>query len=168
MEQPARSRRPWTDSCGVLPRRLPRPPSVSKQPRRRPPGRFVGKSGDSCVSSPSRIASRHSYSRASRLLTKVSFFKDIKKSLSPERQGPAGRGLHGKTITLSVPSSDACSATVDLSFRVGHDGPIENVILDYRLEILPIYIEFDSHDQLLIPIDNPTTRRSPRGSMTNW
>ena len=27
--------------------------------------------------------------------------------------------------------------------------------MDYRLEILPIFIKFDSHDQLVIPIDNP-------------
>jgi YHS domain-containing protein len=39
---------------------------------------------------------------------------------------------------------------------LGHDGPIENAIIDYRLEILPIFIKFDSHDQLVIPIDDPS------------
>jgi YHS domain-containing protein len=55
-----------------------------------------------------------------------------------------------------VPWSDACSGKVELSFRVGHDGSIENAIIDYHLEILAVFIKFDSYDQLVIPIDNPS------------
>jgi len=88
--------------------------------------------------------------------TKVNVFKDIKQNVSLELRGPEGRGFHGRTTTLSVPSSDACAGKVELSFRLGHDGPIENAVMDYRLEILPIFIKFDSHDQLVIPIDNPS------------
>ena len=88
--------------------------------------------------------------------TKVNVFKDIEPNVSLELRGPEGRGFHGRTTTLSVPSSDACSGKVELSFHLGHDGPIENAIIDYRLEILPIFIKFDSHDQLVIPIDNPS------------
>ena len=87
--------------------------------------------------------------------TKVNVFKDIEHNVSLELRGPEARGFHGRTTTLSVPSSDACSGKVELSFHLGHDGPIENAIMDYRLEILPIFIKFDSHDQLVIPIDNP-------------
>ncbi len=89
-------------------------------------------------------------------LTEVNVFKDAKRSLGLERQGPEGRGLHEETITLSVPYSEECPAKVVLSFRVGHDGPIENAIINYELEILPIYIEFESHAKLLVPIDNPS------------
>ena len=39
------------------------------------------------------------------------------------------------------------------SFRVGHDGAVNNAVIDYRVELLPIFIKFDSHDQLIIPID---------------
>ena len=88
--------------------------------------------------------------------TEVNVFKDIRQSVSLETRGLQGRGFHGRTITLSVPSSDACSAKVELAFRLGHDGPIDNALLDYRLEIVPIFIKFDSHDQLVIPIDNPS------------
>ena len=87
--------------------------------------------------------------------TKLNVFKDIMQNVSLELRGPEGRGFHGRTTTLSVPASDACSGKVELSFRLGHDGPIENAILDYHLEILPIFIKFESHDQLVIPIDNP-------------
>ena len=95
--------------------------------------------------------------------TKLNVFKDIKQNVSLELRGPEDRGFHGRTTTLSVPSSDACSGKVELSFRLGHDGPIENAIMDYHLEILPIFIKFDSHDQLAIPIDNPN-----EGSIAAW
>ena len=88
--------------------------------------------------------------------TKVNVFKDLTQNVRLELRGPEERGFHGRTTTLSVPSSDACSGKVELSFHLGHDGPIENAIIDYRLEILPIFIEFESHDQLVIPIDNPS------------
>lgn len=88
--------------------------------------------------------------------TEVNVFKDIKQNVTLELRGPEERGFHGRTTLLSVPSSDACSGKVELSFRLGHDGPIENAIMDYRLEILPIFIKFESHDQLVIPIDNPS------------
>ncbi|MBN2024359.1 MAG: hypothetical protein JW809_16370 [Pirellulales bacterium] len=85
--------------------------------------------------------------------TKVNVFKDVAKNVSLELRGPDGQGFHGRTTTLSVPPSDACPAKVELSFRLGHDGPIENAVMDYHLDILPIFIKFDSHDQLVIPID---------------
>ena len=88
--------------------------------------------------------------------TEVNVFKDIQQSVSLGLRGPEARGFHERTTTLAVPSSDACSGKVELSFRVGHDGSIENAIIDYHLEILPIFIKFDSHDQLVIPIDNPS------------
>jgi hypothetical protein len=88
-------------------------------------------------------------------LTKVDVFKDIKQIVSLEGQGLDVRGFHGRTTTLSIPFSDACPAKVQLSFRLGHDGPVENAIMDYRLEILPIFFKFDSHDQLTIPISHP-------------
>ena len=88
--------------------------------------------------------------------TKVNVLIDIRLNVSLELRGPEERGFPGRTTTLGVPSSDACSGKVELSFHLGHDGPIKNAIMDYRLEILPIFIKFDSHDQLVIPIDNPS------------
>ncbi|MBN1912256.1 MAG: hypothetical protein JW818_21225 [Pirellulales bacterium] len=86
---------------------------------------------------------------------KLNVFKDIVQSVSLELRGPEERGFHGRTTTLLVPFSDACPAKVELSFRLGHDGSIENALMDYHLEILPIFIKYDSHDQLVIPIDHP-------------
>ena len=85
----------------------------------------------------------------------LNVFKDVTQCVRLERRSGVGRGFHGRTTMLSVPASDVCSGKVDLSFRLGHDGSIKNAILDYRLEILPIFIKFESHDQLFIPIDKP-------------
>lgn len=88
-------------------------------------------------------------------LAKIYVFKDIKKSVSLEQQGPEGLGLHEETTTLAVPYSEDCPAKVVLSFRVSHDRAIEHAVIEYALEILPIYIKFDGHVQLLVPLDNP-------------
>lgn len=87
--------------------------------------------------------------------TTVDIFKEITQRVSQEGQGLDVRGFHGRTTTLLIPFSDACPAKVELSFHVDHDGSVENAILDYRLEILPIFIKFNSHDQLIIPIADP-------------
>ena len=78
-------------------------------------------------------------------LAAVNEFKDIKKSTSLERQGPEGLGLHEETTTLAIPYSEESPAKVVLSFRVTHDVAIENAVIEYGLEILPVYIKFDSH-----------------------
>ena len=98
----------------------------------------------------------------------VDVFKDIKQSVSLECQGADGRGFHGRMTKLVVPYSDGCPATVDLSFHLGHDGPVENAFLDYKLDIVPIFIKFDSYDQLVIPIANPNEGAIGRGSTTSW
>jgi len=90
------------------------------------------------------------------IFKKLNVFKTLKQSVSLELLGPEERGFHGKKITISIPTSDACSGKVELSFRLGHDGLIENALFDYHLEILPIFIKFESHDQLVIPIDDPS------------
>ena len=51
--------------------------------------------------------------------TGVNVFKHIAQNVSLELRGPEERGFHGRTTTLSVPSSDACSGKVELSFRPG-------------------------------------------------
>jgi YHS domain-containing protein len=87
--------------------------------------------------------------------TKLDVFKDIRQDVSREHWDASGRGFQGRTITLAVPFSDGCPAKVELAFRLGHDGPVENAFLDYRLDIVPIFIKFKSHDQLVIPMVNP-------------
>jgi YHS domain-containing protein len=89
-------------------------------------------------------------------LTNVNVFKDITQSVSLELRGPEGRGFHGRTTKLTVPYSDKRPTPMEFSFRVGHDGLLENAVIDYRLQILPVFIKFDSNDQLITPIERPS------------
>jgi hypothetical protein len=42
---------------------------------------------------------------------------------------------------------------MEFSFRVDHDEPVKNAVIDYRLKILPIFIKFNDKSQLLVPFD---------------
>jgi len=43
-------------------------------------------------------------------------------------------------------------ASTNLSFAVSSDAEVKNAIVTYELEILPIYFQFQGHDQLVMPI----------------
>lgn len=88
----------------------------------------------------------------------VDVFKDITQIANVEGQNLDERA-HSRTTKLFIPLSDACPAKVQLTFRLGHDGSVDNAILDYQLEILPIFFKFDSHDQFIVPISNPQEER---------
>ncbi len=45
-------------------------------------------------------------------------------------------------------------ARIDLRFSVVTDDDARNVIFLYDLDILPIYMKFDSHDELRFPLEN--------------
>lgn len=49
--------------------------------------------------------------------------------------------------------SDWFPATTKLDIFVTADGHIESLIIGYRLEILPVFFQFDGHDQRGLPLD---------------
>lgn len=49
--------------------------------------------------------------------------------------------------------TDRFPATTKLDIFVTADGHIESLILGYRLEILPVFFQFDGHDQRAFPLD---------------
>lgn len=85
--------------------------------------------------------------------TTVDVFRDVEHDTSLELRGPESHAFHGRTTTATVPRSDDCATPMEFDFCVGHDGPIEKVIMDYRIRILPIFIKFNSHHQSVIPLD---------------
>lgn len=66
--------------------------------------------------------------------------------------GPSGKEAGGGFVTFKFPHSKECPATITLRFDVRHDSTIENLIVEYNLEILPIFIAFDKHDELVVPL----------------
>jgi hypothetical protein len=67
--------------------------------------------------------------------------------------GPAGRGHHGVSVTFSLSRSDRCPATIKLRFGLEAGGAVDSLILFYELGILPVFIEFERHDQITLPLD---------------
>jgi len=50
-------------------------------------------------------------------------------------------------------------ASVKLTISVAHDAEIENLLLVYDLEILPIFFQFEGHDQTAFSLDDPNQQQ---------
>jgi YHS domain-containing protein len=59
--------------------------------------------------------------------------------------------FYARSVTLEVKSELA--GVIRLSFRLGHDRDVTQVMLDYDLEIIPIFFRFNSHDHLDFPLE---------------
>jgi hypothetical protein len=68
----------------------------------------------------------------------------------------AGADRNGSTTTVAFPTSAARQKRMEFSFAVFHDSDVDNAVVEYRLQILPVFVQFVSHDQLAISIDGPT------------
>jgi YHS domain-containing protein len=67
--------------------------------------------------------------------------------------GPAGRVFHGMFVTFSLPRTERCPANMNLRFGLEAGSAVDSLILFYDLEIVPIFIEFERHDQIVLPLD---------------
>ena len=67
-----------------------------------------------------------------------------------------GAESNASTITVTFPVSAERTQQVEFSFDVFHDCQVDNAVVEYRLQILPVFVKFVSHDQLAIPIGGPT------------
>jgi YHS domain-containing protein len=58
---------------------------------------------------------------------------------------------YGRSVTLDVKSELA--GVIKLSFRLGHDPDVTQIMLDYQLEIIPVFFRFTSHEHLDVPLE---------------
>ncbi|MFN3153215.1 hypothetical protein [Bremerella sp.] len=58
-----------------------------------------------------------------------------------------------RTVTLTVPNSERCHAKVVLEFNIDADQDFDNLILEFHLEVIPVYVKFKAHDRLTISAD---------------
>jgi YHS domain-containing protein len=82
-----------------------------------------------------------------------SFFKGARKSISRLDLGPGGNEYRGTFVTYDFPHTEECPAHITLRFSLTHDEPIEQLILGYNLEMVPIFLQFKAHDDLALPVD---------------
>lgn len=81
------------------------------------------------------------------------FFQGIDEKIDILRLGAGGSEVHGAFVTFSFPHTAECPASITLKFSLGHDSEISQLVLDYDLAIVPVYLHFDKHDSLRVPLD---------------
>ena len=91
-----------------------------------------------------------------RVLVSQSRFNDAQFTYSDGVGCTAGEKCNPSTTTVTFPTSAARQKRMEFSFDVFHDSDVENAIVEYRLQILPVFVKFVSRDQLAISIDGPT------------
>ncbi|MFO0892629.1 MAG: hypothetical protein U0790_26235 [Isosphaeraceae bacterium] len=74
--------------------------------------------------------------------------------------GPAGRGYHGGFVTFSIPRGERCPANIQLRFGLEAGVDVDSLLLFYDLDILPVFIEFERHDQIALPLDPSSVERA--------
>jgi YHS domain-containing protein len=78
---------------------------------------------------------------------------DVKSVVTQTDVGPAGRVFHGMLVTFSIKRSERCPANIQLRFGLNAGATVDNLILSYDLEIIPVFVEFERHDQIALPLD---------------
>lgn len=66
---------------------------------------------------------------------------------------------HGREILLNFQKTPTALATIRLRLRMTHDEEIRHLVLEYDLEILPVYIEFERTSRLEIPLEEATDQK---------
>jgi YHS domain-containing protein len=74
--------------------------------------------------------------------------------------GPAGRVFHGGFVTFSIPRGERCPAEIKLRFGLEAGVAVDSLILFKDLEITPVFIEFERHDQISLPLDPSIVERA--------
>jgi len=81
------------------------------------------------------------------------FFQGVHEQIDILHLGTGGREVHGAFVTFSFPHTKDCPASITLKFTLGHDADIHNIVLEYDLALVPVYLQFEKHDTLTIPLD---------------
>lgn len=55
--------------------------------------------------------------------------------------------------------TDRFPATTTLELSVSHDAQVEHLLVDYDLEILPVFFQFQRHDEITFPLDGVDEER---------
>ena len=59
--------------------------------------------------------------------------------------------LYSRSVTLDVKTELA--GAVRVAFRLTHDADVRHILLDYDLEIIPVYFRFNPHARLELPLE---------------
>jgi YHS domain-containing protein len=60
--------------------------------------------------------------------------------------------MYSRSATLDVKTELA--SVVRLGFRLTHDSDVAHILLDYNLDIVPVFFRFNPHAQLVMPLES--------------
>ena len=60
--------------------------------------------------------------------------------------------MYSRSVTLDVKTELA--SVVKAGFRLSHDSDVRHIILDYNLEIIPVFFRFNSHAHMDMPLES--------------
>jgi YHS domain-containing protein len=60
--------------------------------------------------------------------------------------------MYSRAATLNVKTELA--SVVRLGFRLTHDSDVAHILLDYNLDIVPVFFRFNPHAQLVMPLES--------------
>jgi YHS domain-containing protein len=89
--------------------------------------------------------------------------KGAHKSVTRLDIGSGEKQDQGTVVAFQFPHTEECPAYLALRFELSHDESIENLLLTYDLEMMPIFIQFKKHDELASPVD-----RLDEPAITDW
>jgi YHS domain-containing protein len=92
-----------------------------------------------------------------RLLPRVEDFSRAfpmaRRSINTLEHAPGEGGLAGAFLTFEFPETDECPASITLKLSLVHDTTIDHLVLAYDLEMVPVFIPFKAHEELIQPLD---------------
>jgi YHS domain-containing protein len=78
---------------------------------------------------------------------------DVTPAVTQRDFGAAGRAFHGVFVTFTIPRGERCPANIKLRFGLEAGVDVDHLILFYDLDIVPVFVKFERHDQISLPLD---------------
>lgn len=77
----------------------------------------------------------------------------------PGLEGTPSITRHGREVLLNFMKTPTALATIKLRLRMTHDAEIRNLVLEYELEILPVYMDYERTAKLELPLAEVTDEK---------
>jgi len=75
----------------------------------------------------------------------------------PGLQHDLKKDIDGAMLTLSFPRTPERAALIELILSISHDDSFKQVMFEYELRIIPVFIEFEKFSKLMLPLDGLKT-----------
>jgi hypothetical protein len=84
-------------------------------------------------------------------LTTENVLRELTRTEKYYRAGLPDGLFSGMAITYSMPHSSECPAKVEQTFDIQYDGLGENAVVNYSLQIIPVFFKFENASRIVVP-----------------